>query len=403
MRLMPPLPGFGLIAAVVAVIGCTSGPPAEVKVDPPTVTVAAPIERQVADYADYTGRTEAPEFLEVRARVSGYLTKISDKFDPKKNPGQEVKAGDFLFEIDRAPYVAELGRMEAQVTLADARMTRTKADVERNRPLVSRGAVTQQEFDKLIADQGEATAAVEAAKKAVESARLDVEFCTINAKIAGRLSRNYITLGNLVTKDSTLLTTIVSQDPMYVYFDVDERTVLRIQQLIREGKFKSARRHGDVPVEFGLANEGDRYPHKGAINFVDNRIDPSTGTMKVRAEADNPVVANEDRLLTAGLFVRVRLPLGKPRKVLLVSERAVGTDQGQKFVLVVTDKDEVAVRPITLGQMHDGLRVVESGLKGGERIIIIGLQRVRPGMKVVPEPGEMAPAAGSDRPKTASK
>ena len=376
--------------------GCTNSGTPPPAVEPPTVLVAAPVENSVTDYVDYTGRTDAPEFLEVRARVSGYLTKISDKFTAAN---REVKTGEMLFEIDPRPYEAELGRMKAQVALAEAQLIRAKADVARNRPLVATGAVTQQELDKLVADEGQAAASVEAAKKAVDSADLDVKFCTVTAQIPGRLSRNYITLGNLVTKDTTLLTTIVSQDPMYVYFDVDERTVLRVQELIRQGKYRSARRHVDVPVKVGLANEGDRYPHDGVINFVDNRLDPTTGTMKVRAELPNPVLPNEDRRFTAGLFVRVRVPLGEARKALLVSERAVGTDQGQKFVFVVTDKNEVQAQPVTLGQMHDGLRVVEAGLKGGEKLITVGLQRVRPGTAVTPKPGEMIPTRATDRPK----
>jgi RND family efflux transporter MFP subunit len=172
---------------------------------------------------------------------------------------------------------------------------------------------------------------------------------------------------------------------------MDERMVLRIQELIRAGKFRSARRHDDVPVRVGLANEPGRFPHTGTVNFVDNRIDPTTGTIKIRATLDNPEVANGDRVFSAGLFVRVQVPLGAAHPALLVSERAVGTDQGQKYVCVVTDTNEVGVRPVTLGQMHDGLRVVEDGLKGGERVIVVGLQRVRPGMAVTPKPGDMIP------------
>jgi RND family efflux transporter MFP subunit len=378
-------PAALLFAAAVAAAGCSDSAPTAVATEPPVVLVAAPVGRAVTDAAEYTGRVEAKDFVNVRARVSGYLVKINFK------EGKDVQKGDVLFEIDPRPYQAALDQANAQIELAKAKEVQTKADVERNRRLVNTGGVAKADFDKIVADAGVAAAEVEAAKAQAESARLNLGFCQITSPIAGRISRFFVTEGNLIAADQTLLTTIVSQDPIYVYFDIDEQTVLHIQELIRAGKFKSARTHDDVPVRVGLANEPGRFPHEGTVNFVDNRIDPTTGTIKVRARLDNPILAHDNRLFTAGLFVRVQVPLGEPRKALLISERAVGTDQGQKFVYVVTDKNEVALQPVTLGQMHDGLRVVEDGLKGGEKVIVIGLQRVRPGMAVTPKPGEMTP------------
>jgi RND family efflux transporter MFP subunit len=376
----------GCLLLVLLAAGCGEAPPA-VTVEPPTVTVAAPVQKTVTDHADYTGRTEAVESVDVRARVNGYLTKINFE------PGREVKKDAVLFVIDERPYRATLEQAESQVRLAEAQARYAVAEVKRNEPLVARNVTSQEEFNKLVANRDVANAQVDTAKAAVDTAKLNLGFCQVLSPIDGRISRNNITVGNLVVTDTTLLTSIVSQDPMQVYFDVDEATILRIQALIRAGKFRSARRHDDVPVAVGLANEPGQYPHQGRIDFVDNRVDPSTGTLKLRAVLPNPTVANEDRVFGAGLFVRVRLPLGEPHPALLISERAVGTDQGQKFVYVVNDKNEVALQPVTLGQAHDGLRVVADGLKGGERVIVTGLQRVRPGAAVKAVPGEMVPAA----------
>jgi len=311
------------------------------------VTVATPLESEVVDNVDYTGRTEAVESVDIRARVNGYLSEI------KFRSGSEVKTGDLLFIIDERPYKATLDRAEGEIKLAEARHKFDLAEVKRNESLVKTGATTQSEFDKMVAARDQSAAAIDAAKAASESARLNLNFCRVTAPIDGRISRNYITVGNLVVADTTLLTSIVSQDPMYVIFDVDEPTILRIQQLIREGKFKSARQPDKVPVSIGLANEPGLFPHAGVVDFVDNKVDPSTGTLKVRAVVQNPTVANGDRVFTAGLFVRVRVPLGEPRRQLLVTERALGSDQGQKFLYVVVKKDGknvVEYRPVGLGQ-----------------------------------------------------
>ncbi len=393
--------GWALGLCVVAA-GCTSAPPPAPVAEAPLVTVATPVASDVADYADYNGRTDAVESVDIRARVSGYLQEIKFK------AGSEVKAGELLFVIDERPYKAELDRAEGQIKLAEARYKFAAAEVVRNEPLVKTGVTTQSEFNKLVASRDEAAAAIEAAKASSESNRLNLGFCRVTSPIAGRISRNYITVGNLVTADSSLLTSVVSQDPIYVFFDVDEPTVLRIQKLIREGKFKSVRKSDEVPVAIGLANEPGQFPHPGTVNFVDNRLDPNTGTLKVRAVVPNPQVANGDRVFAAGMFVRVRLPLGEPRKQLLVTERALGSDQGQKFLYVVVakdGKDVVEYRPVSVGPTQKGgLRVVEplklvrakEGLRmarpdeaGAEdsigpadKVIVDGIQRARPGLEV---------------------
>jgi RND family efflux transporter MFP subunit len=372
---------------ILIVCGCDRATPTVAKTEPPVVLVAEPIRKPVVNFRDYTGRTEAPESVDVRARVNGYLTKINFE------PGKEVKKGDVLFEIDSRPYLAALNNAKADIRLSEAQFTQADRDVKRNEPLVKTGATPQADFDKLIADRAVAEAQIAAHQATADAQQLNVDFCKVIAPIDGRVGRNFITIGNLVAADQTLLTTIVSQDPMYVYFDVDEATVLRVQQMIREGHFRSARRHNDVPVFIGLASEPDKFPHKTTINFVDNRIDPTTGTLKVRAELPNPILANDYRLFGPGLFVRVRFPLGKEHSAILISERAVGSDQGQKFVYVVNDKNEIMPRSIRLGQSHDGLRVVEDGLVGGEKVVVVGLQRVRPGVIITPKPGEMTPAA----------
>lgn len=395
-----------------------SAPPPE----PPMVTIAVPAETPVTDNIDYTGRTDAVESVDIRARVHGYLDQINFK------AGAEVKKDDLLFVIDERPYKAELDRVEGQIKLGEAKHKYAVAEVKRNEPLVKTGATTQSEFDKLIAARDEAKAAIEASQASSESAKLNLKFCRIHAPIAGRISRNYITAGNLVTADNTLLTTIVSQDPIYVLFDVDEPTILRVQQLIREGKFPSARKTTEIPVMVGLANEPGQFPHPGKIDFVDNRVDPGTGTLKVRAVLPNPEEKNGERVFSVGMFVRVRVPLGEPRKQLLVTERAIGSDQGQKYLFVVAKqdgKDVVEYRPVGVGPpQKGGLRVVyplklartkeglrmakpeeaakaEDSLTAADRVIVDGIQRARPGLEVrvseikMPERLPMLEAKGS--------
>jgi RND family efflux transporter MFP subunit len=334
--------------------------------------VSQPVEREITDYNDYTGRTAAVETVEVRARVSGYLVKVNFP------EGSMVKKGDLLFQIDPRPFQAALDEAKGQVAQLEARLTRAEADVARNERLLPKGAASQRDLDTAVADRGEARAGIQSARAAVDRAALDLEFTKVTAPISGRISRYLITEGNLVTMNTTLLTTIVSIDPMYAYFDADEGRVLRVRQLIREGKAQS-RRDGEVPVLLALANEAG-YPHQGTINFVDNQVNPQTGTLRLRG-----VFSNQDEVLTPGLFVRVRVPIGEAHRALLVTERAIDTDQGQKILYVVNDKNEVISRPISMGALHDGLRVIEDGVQPGERVIVNGLLQVRPGITVEPK------------------
>ena len=370
---------------IVVLVGCTSPTPPPPP-EPAVVTVAMPVEKQVADYVDYTGRTDAIPSVDIRARVSGYLAEI------KFAVGQPVKEGAVLFVIDQRPYRAALEQATAQVKLADANLKFAATEVKRNEPLVKNGATTQSEMDKLVAAKDVSIATVEAAKAAEDNAKLNLDFCTIRSPIAGRVSRNYLDVGNLVTADSTLLTTVVSEDPMYLYFDIDERTVLRIKEMIRAGTFRSAREYTDVTVQVGLDNEAG-FPHTARVDFVDNKLNSGTGTIRIRAVMPNPESegkgTGKERVFSAGLFVRIRVPLGEPHKALLITERAIFSDQDKKYVFVVNAKDEVEPRLVKLGLLQDGMREITDGLQPAERVIVNGLQRVRPGVKVNPKEGKM--------------
>jgi RND family efflux transporter MFP subunit len=339
---------------------------------PPEVKVSRPVVRQVTDFDEFNGRTEAALRVDLRARVTGYLDKVSFK------EGAEVKQGDVLFEIDPRPYLAEVDRAEARLALSVARLKRAEAEVKRAKALLAVRAITQEEFDKLVADQAEAEAGVAVAKADREAARVNLGFTKVTAPIAGRIGRRFADPGNLVKADETVLAAIVSADPMHVYFDVDERTVLRVRRAVREGKVKSLE-VAAIPVAVRLADE-EGFPRQGQIDFIDNHLDAEKGTLRARA-----VLANSDGLLLPGLFVRARLALGAPYKVLLVPERAILTDEGRKFVWVVNDKDAVEYRPVVLGAVvPDGLRVVREGLKEGDRVAVGGLQGLRAGTTVKP-------------------
>lgn len=349
---------------------------------PPVVMTSEPVSREVTDFEDFVGQTTAKKTVEIRARVNGYLDKVNF------TDGDEVKEGAVLFEIDPRPTDAEVARTEAAVVQSEAHAKRLEANYKRAVGLRGREVLSAQEFDLISGDYAEANAAVGISKANNDLAKLNRGFTKVTAPIAGRLSRRMVDSGNLVQADQTLLTTIVTLDPIYVYFDIDERTLLRIRRLIAAGKIKS-RTEAAITVYAALSDE-EGFPHEGTINFSENRVDPNTGTLRVRAEIPNPV----PRVLSPGMFMRVRLPVGTPHRSLLVPEQALGTDQGRKFLYVVKpgkDKDGkpaqlVEYRPVVVGSMHDGLRVVDKGLAPGEQIIVSGLQRVRPGISVEPRP-----------------
>jgi RND family efflux transporter MFP subunit len=326
---------------------------------------------QNVDYVDFTGRTEAKETVEIKARVTGYLMKVM--FDE----GKVVKEGDPLYQLDDRTYKADLAKYSGDVERYEALRERLKSDLNRARRMKVGDAISREEYDKVSGDVEQATASMASAKAAAERSKLDVGFTTVKAPITGRISKTLVTVGNLVTADSTKLTTIVSVSPMYATFDADERTVLRVQKLIKEGKFQGVR-DAKVPVLLGTQIEKG-YPHKGFINFVDNRIDPSTGTLRIRGEWENT-----DEYLTPGLFVRLRVPLGDPRPALMVADSALGMDQGIRYVYQVGSDNKVKQQTVTVGALRDGLRVVETGLKEGDVIITRGLQRVREGSTVEP-------------------
>jgi RND family efflux transporter MFP subunit len=365
-----------LLCICIGLTGCAKPPTDSAPTSLTPVSVSYPVEQDVTDYADFTGRTAAVDSVELRARVWGYLDKVNFK------EGAIVQKGDVLFEIDPRTYRALLTQAEGNLGTVQARLARLDLDLARAKRLVGTAAVSREDYDKVAGDRGEALAATAAARAAVERAKLDLEYTKVTAAISGRVSRYVVTVGNLIQAGDqgggTLLTTLVSVDPMYAYFDVDEHTALRVRQLVREGKSDSPR-EGGFPVSLGLANE-EGYPHQGTINFVDNQVNPKTGTIRARG-----VFPNKEQVLLPGLFARVRTPVGRPHKGLLVSERALDTDQGQKILYVVNDKNEVVSRPVQLGALHDGLREITDGLKPGERVIVNGLQQVRPGVKVEPK------------------
>ena len=366
-----------VLGTCLALMGCTRARSATPPAEPLTVTVSYPIERFVTDSAEFTSRIAAVDSVNVRAHVWGYLDKVNFK------EGALVKKGEVLFELDPRPYQAMVNQAQAKVAQDEAQLTFDEAEYQRNVSLVRTGAVARSDLDKSAAARGVDIANVAADRAVVAARQLDLDYTKVKAPVTGRVSRYDVTAGNLVQSGDqgggTLLTTIVSVDPMYAYFDMDERTVQRLGQSIREGKGVESAADTEWPVALGLGTEKG-LPHQGTINFVDNQVNPKTGTLRVRG-----VFPNKDGSLSPGFFARVRVPVGQPHKALLISDRAIDNDQGQKILYVVNDKNEVVSRPIRPGALHDGLRSIEEGLKPGDKVIVVGLQQVRPGAKVEPK------------------
>ena len=363
---------LGCVSAGVA--GCDKAQTKVIAPKPPVVIVAQPVNDTVADFEEFTGRTDAIFSVEIRARVSGFLDKVHFK------DGEEVKQGDLLFEIDDRPYKANLNRTEATLAQAEAHLTRLEADYRRVTNLYSRNSVSREELDKVSGDKAEAAAAVGVARGDYELAKLQMVFTKITSPISGRLSRRMVDPGNLVQADTTPLTTVVSLDPLYVYFDVDERTLLRLRRLASENKIPTSE-NAEIVVYAALSDE-EGFPHKGIINFSDNRVDAATGTLRVRASIDNP----KPRLLSPGLFMRIRLPVGAPRKSIMIAEKALGTDQGQKYLYIVDDKNVATKRPVKVGKLDAGMREIVEGLAPNQWVVVEGLQRIRDRLKVDPKP-----------------
>jgi RND family efflux transporter MFP subunit len=383
----------------VAVVGAGCGGETKVAAPPPLeVSVSQPLQEPVQDALEFTGRTCAIDSVQVRARVTGYITKVAF------TAGALVNKGDLLFEIDPREYQATVLKQEGEVARLRSQLARAEAEVGRTTALRPSGAASQRELDRAVADKGAAEGELKAKTAELELAKLDLEFTRVTAPISGRVSQAEVTEGNLVVTSASggpLLTTVVSLDPIYVDFDGDERALIRLRkaQIEREGTARPENAQATAaPVMVGLADEAG-FPHAGKIDFVDNQIDPSTGTIRVRA-----VLPNADRLLAPGLFVRVRLPVGESKTGLLVTDRAIGTDQDRKYVLIVNDENVVEYRPVKLGAIHDGLRAVAEGIAPGEWIVVNGIQRARPGVTVAPQKVDMRPTtpAAAAAPKTAS-
>jgi multidrug efflux system membrane fusion protein len=354
-----------LAATIIGVLGCApTQPPAP---PPPSVTVASVEQRPITELDELSGRLEAVDAVEIRPRVSGYIQKVVFI------EGTDVKKGDVLFQIDPRPYQAELARAEGELAQARSGASLAARNLERARPLAVAEAISREDFDG-------GAAAVRTAQAALATARLNLEWTRVRSPITGRVGRAEVTLGNLVQAGPTRLTTVVSQDPIHVSFDADERSYLRYAAM--------GARDRRTRILMGLANEDGAFPHEGYVDFVDNQLDPRTGTVRVRA-----VFSNHDRRFAPGLFARLKLEGGARYQGTVVSDRAIGTDQDKKFVLVLKPDSTVEYRPVQLGPLVDGYRVVTEGLRAGEQIVINGLQRVRPGMKVAAASGPMLATA----------
>jgi RND family efflux transporter MFP subunit len=375
-----------LLAIATLVASCSERQQQAGAPPPPAVTVAKPVKRTVVDYDEYVGRFTAINAVEVRARVSGYLDKVHFK------DGQIVKQGDLLFTIDKRPFQNSLDQARANLVQAQSNLAFTESDYTRGQQLVRDKTITEQTFEQRAQAFRNAKASVANAEAALRQAELDLEFTDLRAPIEGRIGDRRVSPGNLVTGgtggNTTLLAMIVSTDPIYFEFTFDEASYLRYQRLATTGKDVASRNAG-VQVAIKLIDEND-FDHEGRMDFVDNVIDRSTGTIRGRA-----VFANAKEVFTPGMFARVRVPGTPPYEGLLVPDVAIGTEQARRFVMVIDDQDTARPKYVTLGQVtKDGLRVVKDGIGPDDRIVISGLMQARPGQKVRPEEPKPSPAPG---------
>ena len=359
-----------LIAALAVLAGCgrstASGPAAAPPA--PAVTVAGVIAKPLRDWEEFSGRLQAVDSVEIRPRVSGFIDSV------QFTEGARVKKGQLLFRIDPRPFQAEVNRLNAELRRARSQSALAASNHDRGKRLVAQHMISQQDFDQLATTASTTGDDIGAAVAALETARLNLEFTEVRSPIDGRVSRALITPGNLVS-NASILTTVVSDDPVYAYFDADEQTYLKFSshKASPEGS-----RGGQDSVFMGLIDE-EGYPHTGHLDFVDNQVDPQSGTIRGRAVFDN-----KDGRFTPGLFARIKLVGGDVKDTILIDERAVGTDLGKKFVLALKSDNTLEYRPVTLGASVDGLRVVNSGLAAEDVIVINGLQHVKPGIAVAP-------------------
>ncbi|HEV3298449.1 MAG TPA: efflux RND transporter periplasmic adaptor subunit [Planctomycetaceae bacterium] len=358
--------------------GCGEAPAQLAPPQPPAVPVSKPVQQEVTDYVDFTGRTDAVQAVNVIARVTGYLVQMPFK------EGSEVKKDQLLFEIDPRPYQDQLTLGQAQLATYKAQQQLADADFVRATRLIKDKTISEQQFEQYKSTKEQAASQVQSAQANIAIYQLNLEFTRVTSPIDGRVSRYYLTLGNLVNQDQTLLTTVVSQDPMYAYFDTDEPTLLRVRRAVAEGKIKPAVANKN-PVSMGLQDE-EGFPHAGTIDFINNQVNPTTGSVSVRGVFPNPILPQGVRLLSPGMFVRIRLPIGAQHPALLVIDRAISSDQGLKYVYVIDAQNKVQYRRVTTGALQEnGLRVIQSGLKPEDWVAVGALQQVRPGMNVRPD------------------
>ena len=371
------LRGLGplLVLLAITLSGCGDKPPQPVAAAAPPVTVAQPTKRTVTDWDEFTGRFEAVEEVQIRARVGGFVTSVEFR------DGAIVRAGDLLYVIDARPFEATALQADGQLSDARAKAELAKRELDRALTLVQTSAVSESVVDQRRQTLQAAHAAQMQAEGALKAAQLNIEFTHVMAPITGRVSRHLVTPGNLVQGSeggATLLTSIVSLDPIFIYFDVDEATYQRNSKLWAEGRRPSSR---DTPNPVQVTLTGETKPsHEGKMDFIDNRLDLSTGTLRSRA-----VIPNKDLLILPGQFGRVRLIGSAPYEALLLPDTAIATDQSRKIVFVVKDDNTVEAKPVTLGPLDEGLRVIRDGLKAEDKVIVNGLQRARVGAKVTPQ------------------
>lgn len=389
-RCLPAFLRSGCFLLILA--SCTKPAPPPVEQQALEVTVAKPAYLPVTEYSDMTGVLDSPNTVELRPRVSGYIQDVQFK------DGQQVKEGDVLFQIDPTTYQADVRAAEAEIASRNAKVQLAVANEARFREALKSKAVSQMEYDVTAAEKAVAEADLLKAKAQLNIAQQNLEWTKVTAPIAGIVDRAYLTKGNVASggmTQGTVLTTIVSVDPMYGYIDLDDQTVLYFQRLYAQNR-QNGKTVDQEPITAELQLQGEEgYPHKGVMDFVSNRINPSTGSLQIRGTFPNP-----DRLLLAGRFIRVRIPLGAPSDSILVPDAAILTEQSQKLVYIVTAENKVEARPVELGPRARGLRVIASGLKPDDRVIIRGLQRVRPGVTVTPLDGAITPeqAPGTPQP-----
>ena len=359
-----------LLAVMLTAAGCNNEQASSGgQMPPPEVGVAKVISKPVQQWDEYTGRISAIDTVELRPRASGYVQRVAYK------EGQDVKQGELMFQIDPRPYRAALENAQAQLSRARVAQQLETIRNKRAQALINDNAISHEELDLRRAAQAQSAADVHAAEAAVATAKLNLSFTEVRAPVSGRASRALVTVGNLATADDTLLTTVVSQDPMYVYFDADENSYLRYKEQER----KNERTAQDNAVHVGLANETG-YPHTGRVDFLDTQVNPTLGTVRARAVLPNP-----DRIFTPGLFARVQFVSGQKAEALLIDDKAILTDQDRKYVYAVDSEGKAQRKDVVLGGMVGGLRVVQSGLTPDDRIVVVGLQKVfYPGMPVAP-------------------